>query len=363
MRSIFVRNFCVFCYMFIERRKLLQGVIGSTAMYFAGSGLSFAEQLVQKVDEKDDILDFITSAKKMGGVKIFGARLSNLWVDSNNIKTVAYQNAIFIKHSDKEVVPFNILDHLHENGFDTRLESGELGFVVPKINPELSKLDSSDNQNWISNNVPRPMKDHVIILQRNGLEVGKLTSFDDSNQDYCFYRFQNMAFKYWKINRNVESLAVGEIALKVGLIPASVVDISPILNLEPELKILIEAGRFSPSTRSSNRNECASPIQVWSGICTYYSKAGCVGCSPEQRMANGKIFNENAMTMAFMNTPLGAFVTVENLDTGVKVERVEVTDRGGFEQYGILADLSLGLSTRLGNISQKSRIRITWDGC
>jgi rare lipoprotein A (peptidoglycan hydrolase) len=100
----------------------------------------------------------------------------------------------------------------------------------------------------------------------------------------------------------------------------------------------------------------------WEGTCTYYSHAGCVGCSPGQIMANGEPFREWGMTIAFMELPLNTQVRVTNLDNGRSVI-ARVTDRGGFWKYGILADLSLGVSTTLGNKSRASRIKISTLDC
>lgn len=82
--------------------------------------------------------------------------------------------------------------------------------------------------------------------------------------------------------------------------------------------------------------------QMWSGIASYYSEDGCVGCSPTLTMANGKRFDENAMTLAFNQAPLGTIVRVVNVATGDEMI-AEVTDTGGFERLGRIADLSKGL--------------------
>ena len=84
------------------------------------------------------------------------------------------------------------------------------------------------------------------------------------------------------------------------------------------------------------------PVQKWSGTASYYSEDGCVGCSPNLTMANGKRFNENAMTLAFNQLPLGSKVIVTNVETSNSQE-AEVTDTGGFEKLGRIADLSKGL--------------------
>jgi rare lipoprotein A len=89
-------------------------------------------------------------------------------------------------------------------------------------------------------------------------------------------------------------------------------------------------------------NPVATPIKetrVWKGTASYYSESGCVGCSKNLTMANGKRFDEDALTIAFNKLPLGSLVKVTNT-TNEQVVTVEVTDRGGFESLGRVADLS-----------------------
>jgi rare lipoprotein A len=76
------------------------------------------------------------------------------------------------------------------------------------------------------------------------------------------------------------------------------------------------------------------------GKVSYYSKTGCLGCSDNQQMANGQIFDENKYTIAYNKLPLNTIVTVKNITTGKSVNAL-VTDRGGFEKYNRIADLSL----------------------
>lgn len=87
--------------------------------------------------------------------------------------------------------------------------------------------------------------------------------------------------------------------------------------------------------------------QKWSGTASYYSEDGCVGCSENLTMANGKRFDEDAMTLAFNRLPLGTWVKVSNTLTG-KSSIAEVTDTGGFERLGRIADLSKGLKEAIG---------------
>lgn len=86
---------------------------------------------------------------------------------------------------------------------------------------------------------------------------------------------------------------------------------------------------------------------VYVGMASYYSVDGCVGCRDDQLMANGQKFDENAMTLAFNWLPLGTDVEVYNPSTGEKVI-AEITDTGGFNKLGRIADLSKGTKDAIG---------------
>lgn len=101
-------------------------------------------------------------------------------------------------------------------------------------------------------------------------------------------------------------------------------------------------------------------VRQWTGKVSYYSHDGCLGCSANQTMANGKPFEEMAMTMAFNWLPLNTEVKITNLDNG-KSTFATVTDRHGAynEKYGWrMADLSKGLAEYLGASTDKSNILI-----
>ena len=92
------------------------------------------------------------------------------------------------------------------------------------------------------------------------------------------------------------------------------------------------------------------------GLASYYSVAGCVGCRDDLLMANGERFDETAMTLAFNWLPLGTVVEVTNVLTGDS-RLAEITDTGGFNKLGRIADLSLGLKEAL-NCSDLCRVEI-----
>jgi len=94
----------------------------------------------------------------------------------------------------------------------------------------------------------------------------------------------------------------------------------------------------------------------WEGTASYYSESGCIGCSPNLTMANGEGFDEDALTIAFNKLPLGSLVRVTNIANEQEVT-VEVTDRGGFEALGRIADLSKGVKEVI-NCSDLCEVRV-----
>lgn len=103
-------------------------------------------------------------------------------------------------------------------------------------------------------------------------------------------------------------------------------------------------------------------VASWVGKASYYSEAGCGGCSPSRIMANGKRFNEDAYTIAFMRLPLNTPVLVTNLSTALTVEAL-VTDRGGFEKHGRIVDVSLAVAKAIKLQTDTSIIQISKIEC
>lgn len=107
-----------------------------------------------------------------------------------------------------------------------------------------------------------------------------------------------------------------------------------------------------------------TPKPLYEGKVSYYSHEGCLGCSEEQTMGNGKAFDENAMTLAVpcedviaKRVRYNTKVTVTNQDNGKSVEAT-ITDCGGFSKYGRVADLSKGMYQKLGAKTDKTVITI-----
>jgi rare lipoprotein A len=67
---------------------------------------------------------------------------------------------------------------------------------------------------------------------------------------------------------------------------------------------------------------------------------------PGQKMANGVRMNPNLITVAHKTLPLGSRVCITNLDNGITVRNIPVTDRGPFVK-GRVFDASKALAKRL----------------
>lgn len=83
------------------------------------------------------------------------------------------------------------------------------------------------------------------------------------------------------------------------------------------------------------------------GVASFYSVAGCLGCSPNMTMANGQRLDDTKITVAYNHAPLNSYIGIINLDNK-KWVIAKVTDRGGFEKYNRIADLSLATKEALG---------------
>lgn len=83
------------------------------------------------------------------------------------------------------------------------------------------------------------------------------------------------------------------------------------------------------------------------GLASYYSREGCIGCSGNLRMANGEPLDDNRLTIAYNYGKLNSVVEITNTKNG-KTVTATVTDRGGFERHGKIADLSVATRDALG---------------
>lgn len=82
------------------------------------------------------------------------------------------------------------------------------------------------------------------------------------------------------------------------------------------------------------------------GTATYYSRAGCLGCSKNFVMANGAPLNDDALTIAYNRARLGTVVEIQNTANGRRAVAT-ITDRGGFESHGHIADMTPAVKTAL----------------
>lgn len=114
-----------------------------------------------------------------------------------------------------------------------------------------------------------------------------------------------------------------------------------ITKIDEKVNLLQEISQLEKDLENQKKFE-EEKAKTFTGIASYYSVAGCVGCREDLLMANGKKFDENAMTLAMNDIPLATRVTVTNTLTGESMN-AEVTDTGGFNELGRIADLSKGL--------------------
>jgi len=102
---------------------------------------------------------------------------------------------------------------------------------------------------------------------------------------------------------------------------------------------------------------------VLEGEASYYSRAGCLGCSASLTMANGQTLNDNALTMAIgadRKHLVGHTAKVTNQATGQSVN-VLITDTGGFYQakYGNrVADLTIATKQAIGMYGGVGQVKV-----
>lgn len=95
----------------------------------------------------------------------------------------------------------------------------------------------------------------------------------------------------------------------------------------------------------------------WKGKVSHYSRAGCLGCSANLTMANGETLDDERLTIAFNKLPMNTQVRLTNLDNGKSVIAT-VTDTGGFEKLGRIADLVPAVARELETKTDVSDVLI-----
>jgi rare lipoprotein A (peptidoglycan hydrolase) len=118
---------------------------------------------------------------------------------------------------------------------------------------------------------------------------------------------------------------------------------------EPMASPLVEKPSITvaPSPTIAPAPTSATKTADWQGLASYYSRAGCLGCSSTLTMANGQPLDDGALTIAFNRAKLGTRVSVTNTKTG-KSTIATVTDTGGFERHGKIADLTIATRDAIG---------------
>jgi rare lipoprotein A (peptidoglycan hydrolase) len=91
-------------------------------------------------------------------------------------------------------------------------------------------------------------------------------------------------------------------------------------------------------TREVESTTLPKKVKTWRGEASVYTEEGCLGCSKNLIMANGEIFTNQKIIVAFNKLQLNTKVKVTNLKNGLSVI-ARVTDRGGFEKYNRIIDL------------------------
>ena len=83
------------------------------------------------------------------------------------------------------------------------------------------------------------------------------------------------------------------------------------------------------------------------GLASYYSVDGCIGCNPKMIMANGERLDDKKLTVAYNDAPLNSYVIIKNSKTKQTVT-AKVTDRGGYKRHGKIIDLSVATKNAIG---------------
>jgi len=117
--------------------------------------------------------------------------------------------------------------------------------------------------------------------------------------------------------------------------------INPVINID-----LVVPEKDTLNTELEDKTSLKND-RIWSGTASYYSREGCVGCSPTLTMANGEPLDDTKLTVAFNKAPLNSYVEITNISNGQSVT-AKVTDTGGFEKLNRIIDLGLATKNAIG---------------
>lgn len=132
--------------------------------------------------------------------------------------------------------------------------------------------------------------------------------------------------------------------------------VSSVMYRQQEAKILAPVAVPTPTakptatpTPTRKPTPTNTPIKGISGLASYYSRAGCLGCNPGRIMANGEVLDDGKLTVAYNRAPLNSHIKIVNVKTNTEVV-AKVTDRGGFEnlKQPKIVDLSVATRDALG---------------
>lgn len=115
----------------------------------------------------------------------------------------------------------------------------------------------------------------------------------------------------------------------------------------------IEEVEPTPSPEATTKKKKKT---FWTGIASWYSREGCVGCSENLLMANGEPLRDNKKTVAFNRLPLGSVVKIRNMENN-RITTARVADRGGFESLGRIIDLTPAVKEAL-NCGDLCKVRV-----
>ncbi|OGY09369.1 MAG: hypothetical protein A2700_01800 [Candidatus Blackburnbacteria bacterium RIFCSPHIGHO2_01_FULL_44_64] len=285
----------------------------------AGALLAGSSLLPETVRAQDYPEDNVRPGREFAGAASrFGLtaeeyRLTEPYLVEENRMRVLYQTVALDKNlSTGEFVMAPLVREFHEKWVDLGIDDPLVyGVALPFPQAFVDDLPSD---------IQKYLEDHRALISG---EVLAYTEYEGMEA----WAFENYVVQ--KFDGRIERSLAGQLAVQVGW------DFGSVLTIP------------CSSTWSESEQKVCLPGPTWVGKASYYSNAGCLGCSPGQIMANGEPFNENAPTLAFMDTPLNVWVNVRNLVTGLEAMG-RVTDRGGFKMHDRIADLSLGLAKQIG---------------
>ena len=154
-------------------------------------------------------------------------------------------------------------------------------------------------------------------------------------------------------------------ALLIGLVLGCTYGVKTTYTESPEVIYpLIETTPTPTPTTPAQKPKIS--LKSWAGVASWYGTGPneCGGCKKYYDenglyylMSNGQRLDDGKKTIAFNRAPLGSKVKILNLDNNFITEAV-VTDTGGFEKLGKIADLSVATRNAL-NTKGNPRVKIT----